>query len=157
MVIKYSNIKTLKKLFNDTDTYNYWFNFLISNFKIKTTLNNFVNSNVEINFFRFFFWFFLTNQTNSSNFLLFYKKFKYCLLYFKLLIYLKKNNINYYNVINLNKSLISKKLNFLLSNKNVSIIFTYSNDYITLNNKIVYINGLDMKIVKLYNYFLMTM
>lgn len=154
MVIKYSNIQTLKKLFSKGDLYNYWFNFIIK--KFNTYLPNISKqSNLEIRFFRFFFWLFLSSQSIGNNFLLFYKKFKYSLLYFKLLVYLKKSNVNFYNLIYFNKLLFIKKLNFLLLDRNISIIFVYNyTQNLNYGNKVICIKNLDFKLVKLYNYFL---
>ena len=158
MVIKYSNIKTLKKLFTKMSIYNYWFNFILSitNFGKKLfSKTNIIN--FDIRFFRFFFWLFLFNNNYNTNFLSFYKKLKYWILYFKLLVYLKNNNIIFYNILNFNKILFIKKINYLLLNKNISIIFVYDNSNIAskFDNKLIYINYINYNQIKFINYLLL--
>lgn len=154
MVIKYSNIKTLKKLFSNTNSYTHWFNFLINNYSSTHHIVGFGKSSLELKFFRFFFWFSLLTKNSSKNFLLFYKKFKYCLLYFKLLMYLKVNSICYYNILFLDKKMALKKLNFLITDKSISVIFLYNSNLNNISNKVITINNIDLNMVKLYNYFL---
>lgn len=154
MVIKYSNIQTLKKLFYKKDLYNYLFNFALKKFNV-FTISSSKNSNFELKFFRFFFWFFLLDQTKNSNFFLFYRKFKFALQYFKLLNFLKQNNLKYYNLFCSNKLLANRKLNYILLKKEILIVFVYN--YIpnlNQNDKVIYIQNLNYKLVYLYSYFL---
>lgn len=154
MVIKYSNIQTLKKLFNKEDSYNYLFNFILKKFSTFTVTVS-KNSNFELKFFRFFFWLFLTDQAENNNFFLFYRKFKFTLLYLKLLSFLKQRNFKYFNLFCNNKHLVNKKLNYVLLKKEILIIFIYDATYDSnQNNKVVHIRNLNYKLVFLYNYFL---
>ena len=155
MVIKYVNINTLEKLFKDKNNYFYWLNIYKNKFKVEIEILKKNKSKININFFRFFFWFFYTNF-KINNFIIFFKYFKAIFMLCKLILYLKFKKINFFNLINYNSLFLYKKIDYVLLNKNIEIIFLFTNKKINLkqNKKICIIDLIAFEFLKIFLYFI---
>ena len=159
MVIRYNYIKKINNLLNNDDFYNQWSHNVsnISNHKLGVKL---INSSLlkrnSINFFRYFFWIFFSNNTKMNKSISSYlKSYKYLLNYLYLLNFFKSNNIKYYNlfysnnlnVIKKNKKIQRKFIRYLVRKKKVKILFVFKQNNFVID---FFYNSLNKRSLRIY-------
>lgn len=147
MVLRYKYIYKIKDLIKHEKNYiNYFQLFFSRNFFLINCGNFFYSKKININLYRFFFWFFF-KQNLKLNFYFFIKLFIFLLNYLFLLFYFKINKINYFLHINfnsflnlqLNKKIYKKFITYLFNNIKIEFFFFFNssiiNYYNLVNNK----------------------
>lgn len=73
---------------------------------------------------------------------------------YTLVMYLKSNSIGFYYLFDKNRTLLLKKINFCLSDKQLSLIFVFNKLALVQDPKVYFINFLNFELVKIFLYFL---